>query len=104
MTDHDFNPDFCQDDVHHFFGLSYSNYLALPRSIMQSMPAEWQHKFAELIEEANERYGGYEMVYTVHKRDAKGRFVHDELADYQRGRRFIEPKPFDWSVKDGDRE
>ena len=102
MSDHQFNPDFCQEDVHQFFSLSYASYLALPRSIMQSMPADWQHRFSELMDEVQDKYGGYDMRYTVNKRDAKGRFIPDELRNYERGRRIIEPRPFQWKSAEED--
>jgi hypothetical protein len=37
--------------VHASFGLSYSNYLVWPRTLMQSMPEEWQERFAALAGE-----------------------------------------------------
>ncbi len=81
-------------DIHEWFGLSYSSYLVLPRSILQSMPDEWQKQFVALLDEAESLYGGYNMQYTVMARDNSGRFVKDPLRDYQRGRRKIEPKPY----------
>ncbi|EFC79182.1 hypothetical protein FrEUN1fDRAFT_7713, partial [Parafrankia sp. EUN1f] len=33
------------DTIHTWFGLSYSNYLVLPRSLLQSMPDRWQEPF-----------------------------------------------------------
>lgn len=96
MTHHEFNKDICADDVHGLFGLTYASYLVWPRSVLQSMPAEWQHKFAELAEELADQYGGYAMDYTVQARDSKGRFVPDELRNYERGRRYVEPKPHNW--------
>ena len=78
------------DAIHGWFGLTYSNYLVLPRSLLQSMPDEWQTKFVELLEEAQDHFGpDADDNYTVQLRDQKGRFVEDPLADYQRGRRFI---------------
>ena len=38
-------------DIHTFFGLSYSNYLVLPRTLLQSMPEEWQHRFTGMLDE-----------------------------------------------------
>lgn len=38
------------EPIHEFFSLSYSNYLVLPRSVLQSMDEEWQRAFVELIE------------------------------------------------------
>ncbi len=37
--------------VHGFFGLSYSNYLVLHRSLLQSMPDDWQVRFVDCINE-----------------------------------------------------
>jgi hypothetical protein len=39
------------DHVHTWFGLSYSNYAVLPRTLLQSMPDEWQARFVELMDE-----------------------------------------------------
>lgn len=38
-------------DVHTHFGLSYANYLVLPRTLLQSMPAEWQDQFVVLLDQ-----------------------------------------------------
>jgi len=97
MSDHDFNKDFCRSDVHHWFSLTYSSYFAMPRSVMQSMSAEWQHEFVRLMNEVQELYGGYEMDYKVIARNDRGGFVRDPLRDYERGRRFVEPKPYEWA-------
>lgn len=93
-SDHEFNKDFCKDDVHSFFGLTYASYLAVPRSVLQSMPADWQHQFSALMDKMEDLYGGYDMSYTVHKRDKRGRFQSDPLQNYERGRRYIKPKPW----------
>lgn len=39
--------------VHDYFGLTYSNFMVLHRSIMQAMPIEWQQKIVALLEEAD---------------------------------------------------
>ena len=44
-------------DVHAWFGLSYANYLVLPRSVLQSMPDEWQRRFTSLMDEMNDAFG-----------------------------------------------
>jgi hypothetical protein len=38
-------------DIHTHFSFSYANYLVLPRTLLQSMPAEWQTQFVALLEE-----------------------------------------------------
>lgn len=42
--------------VHEWFSLSYANFLVWPRAYMQSMPLEWQRRFAELAEELDAAY------------------------------------------------
>jgi hypothetical protein len=37
------------DAIHKHFGLSYANYLVVPRTLLQSMPQEWQSKFVALL-------------------------------------------------------
>lgn len=37
------------DAIHLHFGLSYANYLVLPRTLLQSMPDEWQTQFVALL-------------------------------------------------------
>lgn len=78
------------EPVHAWFQLSYSSYLVLPRSMLQSMPQPWQAKFVELIEEmqatldVDDAPGEY--VVTA---KSDGKFVRDPYRDYQRGRRIV---------------
>lgn len=44
------------DAIHAYFGLSYANYLVLPRTLLQSMPDEWQTKFVTLLREYDEAF------------------------------------------------
>mgnify|MGYP006921281854 CR=1 FL=1 len=44
-------------DIDTWFSLSYSNYLVLQRSILQSMPLEWQHRFTAIMDEMNDAMG-----------------------------------------------
>jgi hypothetical protein len=78
------------EPIHGHFGLSYSNYLVLPRSVLQSMPEKWQHRFVDLlgdIEAACERHGiSFHDKYRVLALDEHGKFTKDPLADYGRGR------------------
>lgn len=93
-------------DVHHWFELTYAQYLTIPRSVLQSMPDEWQRRFVKCMEELDEtidwRPHG-RLQYQVQLRQvvekfsrAEGMFterwgpvVDDPLMDYQRGRRRI---------------
>lgn len=75
--------------IHLFFGLTYAQYIAIPRTALQSMPDEWQRRFVDCLEELYDAIdwtpkGG---TYYVSVRDDRGRFVEDPLRDYQRGRR-----------------
>lgn len=55
-------------DVHTYFGLSYSNYLVLPRTLLQSMPDEWQTRFVRCLRELDAAFDhvdqapGYEVT------------------------------------------
>lgn len=83
------------DKLHCWFGLSYAQYLTIPRTAMQSMPDEWQGKMAKLLKEMDERIDWYprEGRYWVQLKDYRGHYVKDSLADYERGRRRLELKP-----------
>lgn len=55
-------------DVHTWFGLTYSNYLVLHRTLLQSMPKAWQHQFTELLDELRDAFAhvdqaqGYQVL------------------------------------------
>ena len=75
------NTETMQDkDIHTFFGLSYSNYLVLPRTLLQSMPEEWQHKFVRLLDEYQEAFAHVEQAdyYTV---EAAVECTYSDLSD-----------------------
>ncbi|WP_030186594.1 hypothetical protein, partial [Streptomyces capuensis] len=42
------------DAIHKHFGLSYANYLVLPRTLLQSMPDAWQNAFVKLLDEMDD--------------------------------------------------
>lgn len=44
------------DRVHTWFGLSYSNYQVLHRTLMQSMPDGWQDRMVGCLEELRDAY------------------------------------------------
>jgi hypothetical protein len=43
--------------IHDHMGLSYANYLVLPRTLLQSMPEEWQGQFVALLERFDDAFG-----------------------------------------------
>lgn len=79
------------EPVHEWFELTYSSYLVLQRSIMQSMPVQWQTKMVALLEEAREACEGLKDLPSSFQVRAKkdGKYVEDPYRDYQRGRRTV---------------
>ena len=65
-------------DVHTWFSLSYASYLTINRSLLQSMPMEWQHRFTALMSELQDEFADVVEAphYTVQCRDDSGRFVN----------------------------
>jgi hypothetical protein len=95
-------PDGSDGAIHNYFELSYCNYLTLPRSLLQSMHHHWQDQFVALLEELQSAChangaawpleDGYAFEVRIRKWDNdKRKFVgapqHDEMADYEHGRR-----------------
>lgn len=76
-----------EEPMHEWFGLSYSSYLVLQRSVIQAMPVEWQHRMVALLEEVEARFDTSHCPprFSVHARDERGRFVLDPFRDYRRG-------------------
>lgn len=83
--------------VHEWFELSYAQYLTIPRSVLQSMPDEWQERFVACLKELDETIdwrpesgSRYFVDLRIIKDDGgRGVRVHDPLMDYQRGRRRV---------------
>jgi len=82
-----------EEAIHDMFGLTYANYLVLPRTLLQSMPGEWQVKFVALLDEYQDvmdPWIDYTTEYQVTARDYKtGKYRKDPLSNYQRGRRHV---------------
>lgn len=76
------------EPVHLWFGLSYANYLTLPRSLLQSMPDEWQKRFVTCLYELDAHFEGVPQAsrYRVTAIDEDGRFTKDPVPHYDRGR------------------
>ncbi len=82
--------------IHNAFGLSYAAYLVIPRTVLQSMPIEWQARFCAAMDETHQRFPGWEPEdgqWFVYLKDRAGRFMRDDLADYERGARRLAPGP-----------
>jgi hypothetical protein len=80
-----------EEPIHEWFELSYAQYLTVPRSVLQSMPVEWQKRFVACLEELDRSidWRPEEGRYWVRLKDGQGRFVDDPLMDYERGRRRV---------------
>jgi hypothetical protein len=71
--------------IHDWFELTYAQYLTVPRSIMERMPAEWQQQMAQLLTELDETFDWrpHDGRYWVELRDGKGRYQVDPLKEYR---------------------
>lgn len=81
-----------QEPIHEWFELSYAQYLTIPRSVLQSMPVEWQAIFVACLEALDQTidWRPDQGRYWVQLKDSQGRYCADPLMDYERGRRRIE--------------
>lgn len=80
-------------DIHTWFGLAYANYLVVPRSVLQSMPEDWQHRFTALLDEAHAAFGHLDWPsYDVRAKGEGGRYRRDPIPHYDRGRTRLEPQ------------
>ena len=73
--------------IHDWFGLSYAQYLTIPRSIMEAMPTEWQLQFTKLLEELDDTYdwrpeGQYRCTLHNPDYDYKEEFNHNDEAEF----------------------
>lgn len=78
------------DPIHNWFGLSYASYLTIPRSVLQSMPVDWQRRMVKLLEEMAKECEKHQIELPstiVNRRGKKGTYIMDDLAKYDRGRR-----------------
>lgn len=93
------------DAIHAWFNLTYAQYLTIPRSVLQSMPDEWQDRFVQCLEELDEaidwrpKRGQYRVILSEISEvydDEQGIYIEqweneidDPLMDYERGRRRV---------------
>lgn len=88
--------------IHLWFGLTYANYLVLPRTLLQSMPLAWQERFVGCLGELEAAFGHVDQAnqYMVRAKDTNGRFIADPVPHYNRGRTYVAPELIDGS-RDG---
>ncbi len=99
------------DAIHNFFELSYAQYLTVPRSVLQSMPDEWQERFVGLLGELDEWIDwlpeGTQYRTRLHVvnpesegEDYWGEVLDDPLMDYERGRRRVPSREAEQEIKE----
>lgn len=77
------------EPVHAWFGLTYSSYLVVQRSILQSMPLEWQQRFVRCLEEMQDvAPDDVPTNFWIRAHDGKA-FQRDPYSNYERGRRKV---------------
>jgi hypothetical protein len=79
------------EPIHVWFELNYAQYLTIPRSVLQSMPLEWQSRFVACLEELDDAidWRPQNGRYYVYLKDANGKYAKDPFMDYQRGSRRV---------------
>lgn len=68
--------------IHTWFGLSYCNYQVLHRTLMQSMPIEWQKRMVACLDELADAYQHIEQPEAF-KVDAATEHIVNEMTDTQ---------------------
>lgn len=78
--------------IHEWFGLTYCNYQVLPRTLMQSMPTEWQERMVACLNEMQDAFQHIPQaeVYDVH---AATEHIVNEMTDAELAQAGIEA---DW--------
>ena len=67
--------------VHGWFGLTYANYLVLHRTLLQSMPDEWQNRFVACLRELEDAFSHIEKAEGYKVEPAREREVGELSAE-----------------------
>lgn len=85
------------EPIHAWFNLTYSTYLVLHRTVLQSMPVDWQRRFVRCLRELDHVViaAGIDTAetYTVHARTHGGKFAREPIPPYSRGRTRVDLTP-----------
>jgi hypothetical protein len=82
------------EPIHLWFSLSYANYLVAPRSVLQSMPQEWQARFVMLLAEMQDSFGHLDWpTYHVEALAREPELLHEETCPDCEGEGVITPLP-----------
>ncbi len=68
---------------------NHTNYLIIQRSLLQSMPLEWQNKLITMLQEMAETFGNKSNGDFKLSRISEGAYIKDPLADHGRGKRIV---------------
>jgi hypothetical protein len=79
-----------RDAIHRSFGLSYANYLVLPRTLLQSMPDQWQAQFVALVDDLHRTFAHVKQADAYEVTPGRDCYVK-ELTDEQLARIGITP-------------
>ncbi len=76
-----------ESPMHEWFGLTYAQFLTIPRLVIESMSYEWQCEVKKLLEEMDETFDWRptDGRYWVRLKDDKGKFSEAPLDDYRYG-------------------
>jgi len=76
--------------VHEYFGLTYANYLVLPRSVLQCMPNDWQTRFVQMLREL---HGTFDLSdnYRVLLLDKDDHYEDSDTPDHDRANVIHDP-------------
>lgn len=89
--------DLADDDepIHGEFSLSYANYLVVPRTLLQSMPVDWQRPFVALMRQLNEAFEHIERAESYHVEAGEEREIGELTATEMQSLGVTPPDPFD---------
>jgi hypothetical protein len=76
--------------IHTWFGLSYSNYQVLHRTLMQSMPVEWQERMVACLDELSDAFRHIEHA-DCYEVTAASEWPYGELSEGQMKALGVEP-------------
>lgn len=76
---------YVEPPFHAWFGLTYSHYLVIPRSILEAMPLDWQNSMIALLDEARDKLDTDKIQdrYSVQLRGSDVNYVPDPFANYR---------------------
>jgi hypothetical protein len=68
--------------IHEWFSLSYTNYQVIPRTLMQSMPVEWQERMVACLEELRDAFSHVPQA-EIYKVEAGTQHIVNEMTDLE---------------------